>query len=125
MALNLYLDDCSNSNLLADLLRQNGHRVVRPTDDGVGLQGEDDRVHFGFAAKNRLTIITHNPADFKTLHDLDQRHFGVLAVYQDNDPERDMTHAEIARAIANLEKAAREGGHPIHGEFHALNNWRY
>jgi hypothetical protein len=26
-------------------------------------------------------------------------------VYQDNDPERDMKHAEIVRAIANLELA--------------------
>jgi molybdopterin biosynthesis enzyme len=29
VSLNLYLDDCSNSDLLADLLRQAGHRVVR------------------------------------------------------------------------------------------------
>ena len=35
-----------------------------------------------------LTIITKNPADFKALHDLDQRHSGILAVYQDNDPSR-------------------------------------
>ena len=42
MALNLYLDDCSNSDLLAALLLQAGHRVVRPTDDAVGLGGEDD-----------------------------------------------------------------------------------
>ena len=59
MALNLYLDDCSNSDLLADLLRQAGHRVTRPTDDGVGLDGEDDPVHFGFAAAHGLTIITY------------------------------------------------------------------
>ena len=88
MALNLYLDDCSNSDLLTDLLRQAGHRVVRPTDDAVGLDGEDDQVHFGFAAAHGLAIITKNPADFKALHDLDQRHSDILAVYQDNDPSR-------------------------------------
>lgn len=54
MALNLYLDDCSNSDLLADLLRQAGHRVVRPTDEGIGLEGEDDPVHLGFAAAHGL-----------------------------------------------------------------------
>ncbi len=58
MPLKLYLDDCSNSNLLADLLRQAGHEVVRPTDEEVGLTGEDDDVHFGFAAAHDLTLIT-------------------------------------------------------------------
>ena len=125
MALNLYLDDCSNSDLLADLLRQAGHRVVRPTDDAVGLEGADDHVHFGFAAAHGHTIITKNPADFKALHDLDQRHSGVFAVYQDNDPSRDMSNADIVRAIRNLEEAAQQGGPPIQGEFHTLNNWRY
>ena len=72
MALNLYLDDCSNSDLLAHLPKQAGHRVVRPTDRGIGLEGEDDAVHFGFAAAHGHTIITKNPSDFKALHDLDQ-----------------------------------------------------
>jgi predicted nuclease of predicted toxin-antitoxin system len=125
VALNLYLDDCSNSNLLADLLRQAGHRVVRPTDDDVGLEGEDDHVHFGFAAANGLTLLTKDPADFKALHDLDQRHNGILAVYQDNDISRDMSNAEIVRAVRNLEEAIQQGGPPILGEFHTLNDWRY
>ena len=125
MALNLYLDDCSNSDLLADLLRQAGHRVARPTDEGVGLDGEDDQVHFGFAAAHGLAIITKNPADFKALHELDQRHSGILAVYQDNDPSRDMSNADIVRAIRNLEEAAQQGGPPIQREFHTLNDWRY
>ena len=125
MALNLYLDDCSNSELLADLLRQAGHRVVRPTDNGVGLTSEDDSVHFAFAAARGLTLITKNPADFKALHDLDHRHSGILAVYQDNDPWRDMSNADIVRAIRNLEEAVRQGSPSIHGEFHVLNDWRY
>jgi hypothetical protein len=125
LALNLYLDDCSNSDLLADLLRQAGHRVVRPTDDGVGLRGEDDEVHFGFAAAHNLSIITKKPADFKALHDLDQRHSGIFAVYQDNDPSRDMSNVDIARAIRNLEEAVQQGGLSIQGEFHTLNDWRY
>ncbi len=109
MALNLYLDDCSNSDLLAALLGQAGHQVVRPTDNGVGLEGEDDPVHFAFAAAHGLTIITKNPADFKALHDLHQRHSGILAVYQDNDLSRDMSSADIVRTIRNLEEAAQQG----------------
>ena len=123
MALNLYLDDCSNSDLLADLLRRAGHRVVRPTDEGIGMEGEDDPVHLGFAAAHGLTIITKNPADFKALHDLDPRHPGILAVYQDNDP-RDMSNADVVRAVRNLEEAVQQGGPPISGGFHTLNDWR-
>jgi len=89
------------------------------------LDGEDDQVHFGFAAAHGLAIITKNPADFKALHDLDQRHSGILALYQDNDPSRDMSNADIVRAIRNLEEAAQQGGAPIRGEFHTLNDWRY
>ena len=125
MSLSLYLDDCSNSDLLADLLRQAGHQVVRPTDANVDLEGENDDVHFAFAAANNLTVITKNPSDFEHLHDLDQNHSGILAVYQDNDPLRDMSDAEIVKAILNLEMAAHIGGEPIRGKFHSLNNWRY
>jgi hypothetical protein len=125
VALNLYLDDCSNSDLLADLLRQAEHRVVRPTHANVGLDGEDDDVHFAYAIANGLTIITKNPPDFLELHEANPHHFGILAVYQDNDPNRDMSDAEIVKAIANLEIASQSGGDPIHDHFHVLNNWRY
>lgn len=123
MPLSLYLDDCANSDLLADLLRQSGHRVVRPADSG--LIGADDDVHFAFAAANHLTIITKNPSDFENLHDREPSHAGILAVYQDNDPSRDMSDAEIVRAIRNLEAASQSGGDPIEGRFHSLNDWRY
>lgn len=123
MALNLYLDDCMNAELLADLLRKAGHQVTRPVD--VGLAGTDDAVHFAYAASNHLTLITKNPADFEALHDQDQNHQGILGVYQDNDPKRDMSHGDVVRAIKNLEDAAKSGGDPIPGKFHRLNDWRY
>jgi hypothetical protein len=125
VALNLYLDDCANSDLLADLLRQSGHRVVRPTDAGVSLQGQDDDVHFTFARDHGLTIITKNPADFLELHQSGFVHHGVLAIYQDNDPMRDMSDAEIVRAIANLEQVSKQGGDPVEGLLHNLNMWRF
>jgi hypothetical protein len=91
----------------------------------VDLRGEDDDVHFRYAADNGLTLITKNPADFKALHDSDPLHFGILAIYQDNDPSRDMSNAEIVKAITNLETAVRNSASPIHGQFYRLNDWRY
>jgi len=89
------------------------------------LDGEEDQVHFAFAAAQGLAIITKNPADFKALHDADPRHSGILGVYQDNDPSRDMSNADIVRAIRNIEEAAQRGGSPLQGQFHTLNDWRY
>jgi predicted nuclease of predicted toxin-antitoxin system len=125
VALNLYLDDCSNSNLLADLLQQAGHRVVCPTEAGVELEGQNDQADFQYAIANGLTIITKNPADFQTLHELEPHHFGILAVYQDNDPARDMSAADMVKAIRNFEEAGEHGGPAIHGEFHTLKEWRF
>lgn len=41
MALSLYLDDCANSNLLAQLLTQAGHTVIRPADAGTAWEADD------------------------------------------------------------------------------------
>ncbi len=107
MPLNLYLDNCANSELLADLLKRAGHSVARPADASIGLEGEDDDVHFAFAAANHLAIVTKNPSDFKDLHDTDPNHFEILVVYQDNDISRDTSDPEIVKAISNLESTHR------------------
>ena len=119
MALNLYLDDCANSDLLALLLGRAGHTVVRPGD--AGTDGVADDVHLASAIANGLVLITKNPSDFEALHKADPNHPGIFAVYQDNDVARDMSQADIVAAIARLEAAV---GYPIAGEFHSLNAWR-
>ena len=121
MALNLALDDCANSDLLADLLRQAGHTVVRPTE--VGTSGVDDDVHLAYAKSHGLVLITKDPDDFHLLHNLDQNHPGIFGVFQDNDVTRDMTQADIVLVIAKIEAAVPQGC-PIAGEFHNLNAWR-
>ena len=119
MSLSLYLDDCAYSRLLADLLRAAGHRVVVPAD--VQLSKVADVRHFEFAATNGLVLVTKNPKDFEQFHREGRAHAGIFVVYQDNDRIRDMAHADVVRAIANLEAA----GVPITGQFHVLNQWRY
>jgi predicted nuclease of predicted toxin-antitoxin system len=83
VSLRLYLDDCANSDLLADLLRRAGHDVVRPGDAGIAWQNDD--IHFAYASANGLTLITKNPADFLARHQIDPNHAGIFAIYLDND----------------------------------------
>jgi Domain of unknown function (DUF5615) len=123
VALDLFLDNCANSDLLADLLRQAGHHVVRAHE--MGMTRTPDRFVLDYAASNRLTVVTKNPADFQALHDHGNPHYGILGVHQDNDPSRDMSDREIAKAIANVENAATSGGDQIPGNFFDLNQWRY
>ena len=119
MSLKIYLDDCAAAKELVTLLRAAGHHIVTPAE--AGITGRDDDVHFRYAAGQGLVLLTKNPADFLRLHTADTNHAGILAVYQDNDPGRDMTRADIVRAITNMEAA----GIQLPGHFHVLNAWRY
>lgn len=119
MSLKIYVDDCANARQLVVLLRAAGHQVVVPAD--VGLSGQDDVKHLAYATANRLTLLTKDPDDFYELHQSSDQHAGILGIYQDNDASRDMTHADIVKAIANLVAA----GMPVANNFHTLNAWRY
>jgi hypothetical protein len=119
LSLDLYLDDCAYDKLFVAHLTAAGHRVVTPAQ--AGTTGQDDAVHLSYAAARGLALITKDADDFAALHAANPMHAGILAVCQDNDPTRDMTHADIVRAIANLETA----GVPIAGEYHILNHWQY
>jgi hypothetical protein len=115
----IYLDNCAYDKALVKHLQDAGHQVITPPE--VGLQGADDQAHFQRAQKEGWVLLTKNPRDFEELHEADRGHAGIFAICQDNDPSRDMTYADIVRAIANLVGA----GVPLAGEYHILNAWRY
>jgi predicted nuclease of predicted toxin-antitoxin system len=115
----IYLDDCAFANSLVTLLEAAGHQVTTPRQ--AGISGGSDEVHFDYAAKNGLVLLTKNPDDFLELHQKNPQHAGILLVYQDNDPARDMSYGEIVRAIGNLEQA----GIAFAGCCHVLNAWRF
>lgn len=121
MSLRLYLDDCVNSRELRRRLIEAGHDVEAPGDVRPSLSGADDRAHFVHAKTTGRTILTLNVRDFKELHDHDPVHAGILAVYQNNNPARDMSCRDIVQAIANLESI----GTPIAGAFWVLNAYRW
>ena len=119
MNLRIYLDDCAYDKDLARLLRQAGYEVVTPFD--AGIAGQPDAIHFTYARSKGLILLTKNPRDFEELHTRHPGHPGIFAVYQDNDPTKDIGIADIVRAIKNLVDA----GVPIVGQFSPLNAWRY
>lgn len=119
MSLRIYLDDCAYSKPLLHLLRSVGHDVLTPVE--AGTTGFPDAAHLQRAVADARVILTMDADDFAELHQSDPNHSGIFAVCQDNDPTKDMSFAEIARAIANIEKAAV----PIAGEYWILNAWRY
>lgn len=120
--MNLYLDDDMAKRSLVSRLRRAGHLLVLPND--AGLSGAWDPLHLLHALQHELVLVSKNHDDFRDLHLLVQaasgRHSGVVIVRADNDPRRDMTDGDIARALDNLESA----NVLIANEFHILNHWR-
>lgn len=55
------------------------------------------------------------------LHEAYPNHPGILAVYKNDDPSKDMSFKTIVKAIANLEAA----GLDLTNQFIALNHWNY
>lgn len=121
MTLKLYLDDCAFSHRLCRLLREAGHDVQTPFEVTPSLVGADDAAHFVHAQATGRAIVTLNGRDFKHLHDQDSAHAGILVIYQDNDPTKDMTYTDIVRAVGNLEQTTSQ----IWGHFWILNHYRW
>ena len=97
----LYLDDDLDSNVLLRLLQRAGHEVISPR--AVGNRGAADEEHLRYATAHSLTVLTANAQDFIDLHEewtrKQQRHLGILIVYRENDPTRDMSPQQIAQAV--------------------------
>jgi predicted nuclease of predicted toxin-antitoxin system len=118
----LYLDDDMDANELIALLQHAGHEVMSPR--AVAMRGAEDEAHLSYAAGEQYVVLTANVRDFFTLHqrwqDEGQSHAGILALYRENNPRRDMTYTQIARAVSHLEGA----GLPLQNTFQNLNMWR-
>lgn len=119
MSLRIYLDDCVYAHALVAVLRAAGHHVLTPPEAGTARQA--DEIHFQYARANDLVLLTRNGTDFALLHAATPQHPGILVVYLDNDPTRDMSDSEIVKAIANIEAA----GVDLRNSFQPLNAWRY
>ena len=118
----IYLDDDLDSNILNRPLSQSGHLVISPR--AIGNKGLTDEEHLQYAANNLLVVLTANSQDFVRLHQIwlsqSLQHAGVLVVYRENNPARDMSFGDISSGVTRLEQA----GVPIASNIHNLNFWR-
>jgi predicted nuclease of predicted toxin-antitoxin system len=118
----LYLDDNLTDRRVVAQLRRAGHTVVLPAE--VGRTGAPDAQHFAEAIRQAAALLTRNYQDFIDLHDLilaaGGHHAGLLLIYLENDPTRDLPTRGIAVAVTRLEAA----GVPLAGHAYVLNHWR-
>lgn len=113
----LLLDEDSQGKALVRLLTGAGHDVETVTQ--AGIAGSEDAVVLDYARRTDRVVITRNGRDFVVLHLADSRHPGVLVEYQDEDPAKNMTYAQILTAINKIESS----GWDIRGEIAAINAW--
>lgn len=119
MSLRLLVDEDTLAKALVGRLRKAGHDVL--TVHEAGLTGEpDDRVIEHARQESRI-LLTRNCEEFRVLHAAHPNPPAVCAIYQDRDPSKNMTYAEIVRALENLEASGLELG----GQFVVLNAWSY
>lgn len=91
------------------------------TVDEAGLRSLEDAAVVARAITERRVLLTRNCGDFLALHQDNDGHPGILAVYQDGDPSKNMSYPEVAQAISNLTGA----GGQVDKQFVALNAWRW
>ncbi|MCK6528189.1 DUF5615 family PIN-like protein [Myxococcota bacterium] len=114
----MLVDEDSQARTLVARLRAAGHDVE--TAETAGLNSLADEEVLRRATAEGRVLLTRNCGDFRTLHALMHEHAGIVAVYQDADPAKNMSYAEIVAAIGGVE-ASLPG---LAGEFVVLNAWK-
>src|SRR5215831_8566493 len=118
----LYLDDNITDRRMVAQLQWMGHVVLLPA--AVGYSGVSDAKHLAYAIRESYVLLTQNYQDFLDLHDLilaaSGHHRGLLLLYTEHDPTRDMTPRGIAMAITKLEATQV----PFANQVYVLNHWR-
>ena len=115
VSVRLYLDEDIASKELTSRLAAAGHDVLSP------LRGEPDARCWRHAQEQGAAVVTMNIVDFVRLAEATEGHSGLLLVYRDNDPTRDMTAASIVAAVARAEEMYRGN---LRGEIAVLNKFR-
>lgn len=119
MSLRLLIDEDTQARALVARLRQAGQDVL--TVQEAGLMGQPDPEVLACAWREDRLLVTHNADDFRQLHQAEADPPGILVIYRDADPTKNMSHAAIVTALANLEASGWE----LSGQFVSLNAWNF
>ena len=114
----ILVDEDSQARSQLNILRRDGHDVVAVGE--LDKNGMPDAEVFELAQLLERVLLTHNTEDFHELHREQPDHRGIMAVFRDADPRKNMSHAQVAAAIRRLETS----GVTIAGDLHVLNHWR-
>lgn len=112
------MDEDSQARAQLNVLRGAGHDVVAIGE--LDKSGTPDPEIFDLAQSLERVLLTHSTEDFHALHRERPGHRGIMTVYRDPDPRKNMNHAQIAVAIGRLEMSRVA----IAGDFHVLNHRR-
>ena len=115
----LLVDEDSQAKTLVRLLVEAGHDVV--TVEAAGLSSMADSEVLGRAIQEQRALLTRNCGDFLVLHGDRPDHHGILAVYQDADPTKNMSYADIVRALGHLASSDVS----FSKEFIVVNAWKW
>jgi predicted nuclease of predicted toxin-antitoxin system len=119
VTLRMLLDEDSQAKYLVNLLKAAGHDVL--TGNEANLTKRLDRFVLKYAIDDNRVLLTRNCADFLELHRMNPIHFGIIAVYQDADPSKNISYQSIVHSIGNIQIA----GYPLENQFIILNQWNY
>ena len=111
----LCLDEDIASKELTSRLAAAGHEVVPP------MRGEPDSRCWRHAQEQGAAVVTMNVVDFVRLAEATEGHHGLLLVYRENDPTRDMSAASIVAAVARVADTFRDR---LRGAIVGLNQLR-
>jgi predicted nuclease of predicted toxin-antitoxin system len=113
--LRIYVDEDTASIQLITRLRAAGHEVLQP------LGGAADARCWQHAQAERAVVLTAKARDFVSLAGTGA-HDGLLLVYRENDPTRDMTAKAVAAAVDRVAETHPDG---IAGQILTLNWFRW
>ena len=119
MSLRLLVDEDTQTTRLVQALRVEGHDVVTVTE--AGLLAQPDEIVLEIAFREGRILLTRNCDEFRARHDAGVPHAGMFAIYRGPDSAKDMSRADIVRALANLDAT----GLDFAGQFVEVNAWQY
>jgi predicted nuclease of predicted toxin-antitoxin system len=112
LSLRLLIDEDSQAKHLVNLLRKAGHDAIAVNE--AELSGSEDPLVLDYAISENRVLLTSNCDDFQTLHQANSNHPGILAIYKNDDPFKDMSRQEIVKAIAFFRSLPNSFGKPIY-----------